>query len=54
MHPSFDADFVPHAGVVFVDLQNEVGFAVSIENTFEVLDDKGIGGAFERCNQYGI
>ena len=45
---------VPHVRVVFIDLENEIGFLVFGQHLLEIFDDKGVRGAFECSDQDGI
>lgn len=53
-HPGFDARLVAGAGIVLVQLQDEVRLAVGVQDAPKVLDGKRIGGAAEGGDQHRI
>ena len=50
----FDPGFIAGIGIVLIDLNDQVGFAVQIHQLLEILDDEGIGSAFKGSDQHRI
>ncbi len=50
----FDPGFVTHAGIVLVQLQDQVGFPGPFQDLLEVVGHEGIRRAFKGSDQHGV
>ena len=53
-HGRFDAGFITDIGIMLVEFEDQIGFAVFVHDSFKIFQSEGIGTAFEGSDIHRI